>query len=133
MEKLEEDVRQRPDDFQYERAERFGVSPNGILYALRRLKISHKKTLFHPRANEVDRLTFWWKIIEYRLQARPIVYLDESGFALNSPRTHGYTRRGKRCYDKKDWHSIGRLNAIGAIVGFIFLTVCLFDCIAKPL
>ena len=43
MEKLKEDVKKYPDDFQYERAERFKVSPNGILYALRRLKISSKK------------------------------------------------------------------------------------------
>jgi len=50
MEKLEEDVRQRPDDFQYERAERFKVSPNAILYALRRLKISHKKNSISPQS-----------------------------------------------------------------------------------
>ena len=43
MGKLAEDVRRHPDDFQYERAERFDVSPSGILYALRRLGISYKK------------------------------------------------------------------------------------------
>ena len=43
MEKLKEDVAEKPDDYQWERAERFGVSPNGILYALRRLAISNKK------------------------------------------------------------------------------------------
>jgi len=57
-----------------------------------------------------------------------IVYLDESGFAVDSPRTHGYTKKGRRCYARKDWHARGRLNAIGAIAGFVFLTVCLFDC-----
>jgi transposase len=43
------------------------------------------------------------------------------------PRTHGYALKGKRCYGKKDWHARGRVNVIGAIVGFVFLTVCLFD------
>ena len=43
MNKLKEDVKKFPDDFQYERAERLGVSPNGILYALRRLNVSYKK------------------------------------------------------------------------------------------
>ncbi len=43
MKKLEKDVGEYPDAYQYERAERFGVSPNGILYALRRLAITHKK------------------------------------------------------------------------------------------
>lgn len=63
----------------------------------------------------------------YRIQNRNIVYLDESGFAHDMPRTHGYSTRGERCYGEQDWHARGRLNAIGAIVGFTFLTVCLFD------
>ena len=43
MEKLKKDVKLYPDDFQYERAGRFNVSSNGILYALRRLNITNKK------------------------------------------------------------------------------------------
>ena len=43
------------------------------------------------------------------------------------PRTHGYSPKGSRCYDKKDWHSKGRMNAIGAIISFTFLTVSLFN------
>jgi len=54
--------------------------------------------------------------------------VDESGFALDSPRTHGYTEKGERCYGQKDWHAKGRQNAIGAIIGFTFLSICLFDC-----
>jgi len=73
-------------------------------------------------------LLFRRRIIRYRLQGRPVVYLDESGFAVDSPRTHGYSPIGKRCYDVKDWHAKGRTNAIGAIIGFVLLTVCLFDC-----
>jgi len=61
-------------------------------------------------------------------EKKPIVYLDESGFALDSPRTHGYTEKGRRCYGTKDWHARGRLNAIGAIVDFEFIAITLFDC-----
>jgi transposase len=43
MEALKKHVDEYPDAYQYERAAVFGVSPNCILYALRRLKISHKK------------------------------------------------------------------------------------------
>jgi transposase len=42
-EKLAEDVKKYPDDFQYERAKRFGVSQWGIDLALRRLGITYKK------------------------------------------------------------------------------------------
>ena len=34
---------------------------------------------------------------------------------------------GERCHSMCDWHSKGRINAIGAIVGFAFLTVVLFE------
>jgi len=64
---------------------------------------------------------------DWKSEGRPIVYLDESGFARDRPRTHGYSCRGKRCYGVHDWHSKGRINAIGAIVGFAFLTVGLFE------
>lgn len=43
MEALRQDVENAPDDYQYERAKRFGVSESGIAKALRRLNISHKK------------------------------------------------------------------------------------------
>jgi len=56
-----------------------------------------------------------------------VIWLDESGFAVDSPRTHGYSEKGSGCYAQKDWHAKGRLNVIGAIIGFTFLTVCIFE------
>ena len=47
MEALRQDVELNPDAYQYERAERFGVSQTGICYALKRLGISRKKKRFH--------------------------------------------------------------------------------------
>lgn len=61
------------------------------------------------------------------VEQRPIVYLDESGFTHDAPRTHGYAPRGERCCGSRDWHARGRQNAIGALVGSVLLTVCLFD------
>jgi len=40
---LRRDVAQYPDAYQYERAQRFGVSARGMGNALQRLKISRKK------------------------------------------------------------------------------------------
>ena len=37
------DVKEYPDDYQYERANRLGCSKTGIHHALKRLKISQKK------------------------------------------------------------------------------------------
>jgi transposase len=40
---LSKDVQDHPDDYQWERAKRFGVSPNCIWAALRRLGVTYKK------------------------------------------------------------------------------------------
>ena len=55
------------------------------------------------------------------------MYLDKSGFAQDRPRTHGYFYRGKRCYDVHDWHAKGRINVIGVMVGFVLVSVGLFE------
>jgi transposase len=55
------------------------------------------------------------------------VSLDESGFAHDMPRTHGYAPKGQRCYGKHDWGAKGRTNVIGALLGSALLTVSLFS------
>lgn len=54
-EALRKDVERYPDAYQYERAERLGVSRRGIGYALKRLGISRKKTFSHLKASKVAR------------------------------------------------------------------------------
>ena len=49
MEALKKDIEDYPDSFQYERAERFGVSASGIQHALKRLKVTYKK---NPHTSE---------------------------------------------------------------------------------
>lgn len=41
---LAQDLRERPDDYQYERAARFGVTPKAIWMALKKLDMTHKKS-----------------------------------------------------------------------------------------
>lgn len=55
------------------------------------------------------------------------MYLDESGFAVDSPRTHGYSTIGDRCYGSHNWNAKGRINAIGAQLGNNLITVSLID------
>jgi transposase len=60
-EALTQDVDEHPESYQYERAARFGVSRQGIAYALKKLKISrkkkpsttHKQTHKHSRASKL--------------------------------------------------------------------------------
>ncbi len=37
--------------------------------------------------------------------------VDESGFAHDMPRTHGYSTKGERCCEIKDWHAKGTGNS----------------------
>ena len=50
MEGLKEDLMKYPDLYQYERAEKFKVSQNCIHKALKRLKVSYKKSLQTSRS-----------------------------------------------------------------------------------
>ena len=53
--------------------------------------------------------------------------MDESGFAHDMPRTHGYSERGKRVYGVQDWQARGRINVIGALLSGVLLTCSLFE------
>jgi hypothetical protein len=87
-----------------------------------------KKTLFHPKADAVKRVEFAAKLHQYeQVERRPIIYMDESGFSVDAPRERGYSFRGRRCYGGKDWHSRGKVNAIGAVRHFTIFNICLFE------
>ena len=62
----------------------------------------------------------------YESIGKPIVYIDESGFAHDMPRTHGYSLKGQRCFGTNDWNEHTKTNVIGALLGKILLTVTLF-------
>ena len=55
-----------------------------------------------------------------------MIYVDESGFEDDMPRTHGCALKGKRCFGKSDWNAQKRTNVIGALLGKVLLTVSLF-------
>ena len=81
----------------------------------------------HPKADEEKRTSHKQKILAYASEGKQLIYIDESGFAVDMPRTHGYSQKGKRCYGTHNWNAKGRINAIGAQIGSDFLTVSLVD------
>ena len=94
MEALKEDVKKNPELYQYERAKKIKVSQNCICKGLKRLGVSYKKTLRHAKADAEKRTIFQKKIHKYEEEGRSIVYVDESGFAHDMPRIHGYSPIG---------------------------------------
>ena len=69
---------------------------------------------------------FCQRIDDFKKENKQIVYIDESGFAHDMPRTHGYSDQGKRCYGTHDWGAKGRTNAIGALLGSDLIAIGLF-------
>ncbi|MGG2142487.1 IS630 family transposase [Symbiopectobacterium sp. RP] len=86
-----------------------------------------KKTLHHPKADESARQAFQQKIQQYEKEGKPIVFIDESGFLHDTPRTHGYFPKGQRCFGLKNWGAKGRTNVIGALLGTTLFAIGLFD------
>ena len=83
-----------------------------------------KKTLQHPKATPERRSVFCEEIKKHK--ASPLVFIDESGFAHDMPRLHGYAIKGQRCFGTHDWGAKGRTNVIGALLLGVLLTVSLF-------
>jgi transposase len=127
MAALAREVRDCPAAYQYEGAQRLGVSHKGIDHALRRLGLTYKKPLRHPKADEHARRICQAKIATYETAGRTIVYIDDSGFAHDMPRTHGYAPAGHRCHGRHHWHARDRTKVIGALMGCGLLTVGLFS------
>lgn len=86
-----------------------------------------KKSLKHPKACPEKRFSFCQTLQKYKEKKRPLIFIDESGFASDMPRTHGYALKGRRCYGVHDWGAKGRTNVIGALMGGVLLTVSLFQ------
>ncbi|NDE11823.1 MAG: IS630 family transposase, partial [Chitinophagia bacterium] len=86
-----------------------------------------KKTLQHPKADPEKRSVFCEEVQKHKDQSRSLVFVDESGFAHDMPRTHGYAAKGSRCFGTHDWGAKGRTNVIGALLLGVLLTVSLFQ------
>ena len=83
--------------------------------------------LKHPKASDAARHIFQQKIAVHKAEKRTIAYIDESGFAHDMPRTHGYSAIGTRCFGTHNWQAKDRVNVIGALIGKLLLTVSLFS------
>ena len=66
MEALKQDLIEYPDAYQYERANRLGGSQKGIFEALKRVGVTYKKTLKHPKADRAKRSAYYQLINEHQ-------------------------------------------------------------------
>jgi len=74
------------------------------------------KNLKHLKADPEKRSVFCQKLKKLKAKSFCPVFLDESGFFHDMPRTHGYSFRGQKCYGQQDWGAKGRTTVIGALL-----------------
>ena len=58
IKRLEEDVKNNPDAYQYERAKRLEVSQTAVHFGLKRMGVTYKKTLEHTKADKEKGIIF---------------------------------------------------------------------------
>lgn len=110
-----QDFKDYPDDYHYERAQRFIYSLTGISKALRCMGVSKKRTLEHPKTCLIKRANYLGKINTFIVQGFAIVYMDESCFDSETIRPFGYAPIGKPCIGSYNWQGKKRTNVIGAL------------------
>ena len=91
--------------------------------ALRRLGVTDKKTRSPPKASKDGRRAFCARIKAHEAASRAIVSIDESGFANDMPRPHGYAAKGKRCPGSHAWEARSRSNVIEALLAGVLPAV----------
>lgn len=114
-EKLKAYVKEHPDATQQEMADEFGCCNQAISKALKRNKITRKKT---TRYKEQDPE----KVKEYKEKIKNIdpenmVYLDETGIDECLHREYGYAPRGEKVLDSVSGRKFQRTNIVAAKMG----------------
>jgi transposase len=59
------------------------------------------------------------------LKDKPLVYLDETGFEKDAPRTYGWSQKGRRVYGSLSSNRRPRTSLIAATLGKVLLAPCL--------
>ena len=70
---------------------------------------------------------FLQKIAQYKREKIAIAYVDESGFAYDMARTHGYSKIGERYYGSCDWNAKGRKNVVAALYESSIIGCCIIE------
>jgi len=125
---LEQHVADFPDNTLAERATYFGVSKNGIFYALSKLNIPRKKTTTYKEQCPVKRQEYLSALQEAtQTHGKTPVYLDESGFSETDFRRYAYAPTGVRIEDKVPSHRYTTTTLIAARLGECFTVPLLFE------
>jgi putative transposase len=98
---LGKDVEENPDARLIDRANKFGVRPSAICYALKKMKINRKKKELRYRERNRDERMKYYRILRELIKvygSQAIVYIDESGFEAIEACIYAWSKKGKKIY-----------------------------------
>jgi len=110
---LGEYLEQHPDAYLKEMAEEFGCSEVAIWKALRRMKVTRKKTTLLRESNEDFRQSFVEKL--KGLTPRQLVYVDECGIDQYLYREYARAPRGRHIVTKISGRRFKRTNIVAGL------------------
>ena len=125
---LQQHVADSPDSTLAERAKHFGVSINGIFYALSKLNITRKKKTTDKEQCPIKRQEYLSALQEEtQTQGKTPVYIDESGLRPTDFRRSAYAPKGVRVEDKVPSHRWTTTTLIAARLDGCFTAPLLFE------
>jgi putative transposase len=98
---LKKDVEENPDLRLIDRANKFGVRPSAISYALKKMKITRKKKELRYRERNREERMKYYKILRELIKlygSQALVYIDESGFEEIQACIYAWSKKGKKVY-----------------------------------
>lgn len=112
---LRKHVADFPDATLAERAEVFGVSREGIHYALGKCGITRKKSIRYKEQCPEKRATYQATLATaLQVEKRSPIYVDECGFTAETLRPYGYAPRGTPVEDKSSSQQYKQTSLIAA-------------------
>jgi len=123
--KLKAYVAQHPDAYQKEIAREFGCAQSAIQKALKRLKITRKKTT-HYQEQEHDKVAAYkYEIAD--VSPENIAYVDETGIDQYLYRAYSYAPRGELVHGRIRGRRYARIGIVAALMGNEILAPCRYQ------
>lgn len=96
---LSKDVQENPEARLRDRAEKFGVRPSAICYALKKMKITRKKKELRYRERNREERIKYYRVLRELIKtygSESLVFIDESGFEEFQACFYAWSKKGKK-------------------------------------
>jgi transposase len=112
---LERDVKENPEARLRDRAEKFGVRPSAICYALKKMEITRKKKELRYRERSREERIKYYRMLRELIKiygSESLVFIDESGFEEFQACFYAWSKKGKKVWGDRQGKRGKRENLV---------------------